>query len=47
MARTRFEGETPPEQVEVCPVTETQNIIAGKWKIKRTRKRPNGSQRSI
>lgn len=33
MARTRFEGETPPEQIEVCPVTATQNIIAGKWKI--------------
>lgn len=33
MARTRFEGETPPEQIEVCPVTETQNVIAGKWKI--------------
>lgn len=33
MARTLFEGEIPEEQVEVCPITETQNVIAGKWKI--------------
>lgn len=33
MARTLFEGEVPEEQVEVCPVTKTQNVIAGKWKI--------------
>lgn len=33
MARTSFTGEIPKEQVTVCPVTETQNIIAGKWKI--------------
>ena len=33
MARSSFEGEVPVEQVEVCPVTETQNVIAGKWKI--------------
>lgn len=33
MARTSFAGEIPKEQVTVCPVTETQNIIAGKWKI--------------
>lgn len=33
MARSSFEGEVPAEQVEVCPVTETQNVIAGKWKI--------------
>ncbi|OBZ16425.1 MULTISPECIES: helix-turn-helix domain-containing protein [Bacillales] len=33
MARTSFQGEIPVEQIEVCPVTETQNVIAGKWKI--------------
>ncbi|QHW32268.1 helix-turn-helix transcriptional regulator [Paenibacillus rhizovicinus] len=33
MARTSFEGEIPVEQIKVCPVTDTQNIIAGKWKI--------------
>ncbi|UVI27396.1 winged helix-turn-helix transcriptional regulator [Paenibacillus spongiae] len=33
MARTSFKGKTPEEQIEVCPVTETQNVIAGKWKI--------------
>ncbi|KGE20114.1 winged helix-turn-helix transcriptional regulator [Paenibacillus wynnii] len=33
MARTSFEGEIPVEQIEVCPVTDTQNVIAGKWKI--------------
>ncbi|QHT58585.1 helix-turn-helix transcriptional regulator [Paenibacillus lycopersici] len=33
MARTSFEGEIPEEQIKVCPVTDTQNIIAGKWKI--------------
>ncbi|GAA3412335.1 winged helix-turn-helix transcriptional regulator [Paenibacillus hodogayensis] len=33
MARTTFEGEVPEEQIDVCPVTETQNVIAGKWKI--------------
>jgi len=33
MARTSFEGKPPEEQIGVCPVTETQNIIAGKWKI--------------
>ena len=33
MARTTFAGKIPEEQVTVCPVTETQNIIAGKWKI--------------
>ncbi|MGE7762505.1 winged helix-turn-helix transcriptional regulator [Peribacillus sp. NPDC097895] len=33
MARTSFQGEIPKEQIEVCPVTETQNVIAGKWKI--------------
>lgn len=35
MARSRFR-EPPEEQIEVCqvsPVTQTQNIIAGKWKI--------------
>jgi DNA-binding HxlR family transcriptional regulator len=32
MARSRF-SEPPKEQIEVCPVTETQDIIAGKWKI--------------
>lgn len=33
MARTSFEGKIPVEQIEICPVTETQNVIAGKWKI--------------
>jgi DNA-binding HxlR family transcriptional regulator len=33
MARTSFVGEIPEEQIEICPVTETQNVIAGKWKI--------------
>ena len=33
MARSSFEGEIPEEQIEVCPVTDTQNVIAGKWKI--------------
>ena len=32
MARSRF-GEVVAEQIEVCPVTQTQDIIAGKWKI--------------
>lgn len=32
MARSYF-SEPPEEQKEVCPVTETQDIIAGKWKI--------------
>lgn len=32
MARSRF-SEPPEEQKEVCPVTQTQDIIAGKWKI--------------
>jgi len=32
MARSRF-GEAVGEQIEVCPVTQTQDIIAGKWKI--------------
>lgn len=33
MARTSFQGEIPNEQIEVCPVTHAQNVIAGKWKI--------------
>lgn len=33
MARSWFNGEPPEEQIEICPVTQTQNIIAGKWKI--------------
>ena len=32
MSRSRF-GEPVGEQIEVCPVTQTQDIIAGKWKI--------------
>lgn len=32
MARSRF-GEPAGDQIEVCPVTQTQDIIAGKWKI--------------
>jgi DNA-binding HxlR family transcriptional regulator len=26
-------GEPPEQHKEVCPVTQTQDIIAGKWKI--------------
>lgn len=34
MARSRFERESSSEHMRViCPVTETQNVIAGKWKI--------------
>ncbi|NQX63943.1 winged helix-turn-helix transcriptional regulator [Paenibacillus qinlingensis] len=33
MSRTTFQGEIPAEQIEVCPITDTQNVIAGKWKI--------------
>ncbi|WP_232697395.1 winged helix-turn-helix transcriptional regulator [Brevibacillus daliensis] len=34
MARFKFQGETPPENhEEVCPLTLTQNVIAGRWKI--------------
>ena len=32
MARSWF-TEPPEEHKEVCPVTQTQDIIAGKWKI--------------
>jgi DNA-binding HxlR family transcriptional regulator len=32
MARSWF-GEPPDEKIEVCPVTQAQDIIAGKWKI--------------
>ena len=32
MARFNFEGEPPSEQ-EVCHLTTTQNVIAGRWKI--------------
>lgn len=33
MARSWFVGEPPEEHIEVCPVTQAQDIIAGKWKI--------------
>ncbi|OXS72628.1 transcriptional regulator [Lysinibacillus sp. KCTC 33748] len=34
MARFNFEGEPPTEeQEEVCSLTLTQNVIAGRWKI--------------
>lgn len=34
MARSRFEKESATEHMQIiCPVTETQNVIAGKWKI--------------
>ncbi|WP_312754177.1 winged helix-turn-helix transcriptional regulator [Rummeliibacillus suwonensis] len=33
MARSRFIGDLPEEQIEVCPVTQAQDIIARKWKI--------------
>ena len=34
MARFNFQGEPPPEEQEVvCPLTLTQNVIAGRWKI--------------
>lgn len=32
MARSLF-TQPPEEHKEVCPVTKTQDIIAGKWKI--------------
>jgi DNA-binding HxlR family transcriptional regulator len=32
MARSWF-GDPPVEHIEVCPVTQAQDIIAGKWKI--------------
>ncbi|WP_428912201.1 winged helix-turn-helix transcriptional regulator [Niallia sp. Krafla_26] len=32
MARSWFD-EPPEEQKEVCPITLTQNIIAGRWKL--------------
>ena len=32
MAKSRF-GEPVGDQIEICPVTQTQDIIAGKWKI--------------
>ncbi|MFE5431236.1 winged helix-turn-helix transcriptional regulator [Peribacillus simplex] len=34
MARFNFQGEPPPEELEeVCSLTTTQNVIAGRWKI--------------
>lgn len=33
MGRSWFVGEPPEEQIEVCPVLQAQDIIAGKWKI--------------
>ncbi|MDM5221005.1 helix-turn-helix domain-containing protein [Peribacillus sp. NJ11] len=34
MARFNFQGEPPTEeQEEVCSLTLTQNVIAGRWKI--------------
>ncbi|MGE7094451.1 winged helix-turn-helix transcriptional regulator [Lysinibacillus sp. NPDC048646] len=34
MARFNFQGEPPAEeQEEVCSLTLTQNVIAGRWKI--------------
>ncbi|MFP7223897.1 winged helix-turn-helix transcriptional regulator [Priestia filamentosa] len=34
MARFNFQGEPPSEeQEEVCSLTLTQNVIAGRWKI--------------
>lgn len=33
IACSSFTGEIPAEQIKVCPVTDTQNVIAGKWKI--------------
>ncbi|PLR85308.1 winged helix-turn-helix transcriptional regulator [Bacillus sp. V33-4] len=33
MARIHFQGELPAGQEEICPVTHTQNLIAGRWKI--------------
>lgn len=34
MARFKFQGEPPSEeQEEVCSLTLTQNVIAGRWKI--------------
>lgn len=34
MARFKFEEEAVPEKQEVvCPLTLTQNVIAGRWKV--------------
>ncbi|WP_291579221.1 winged helix-turn-helix transcriptional regulator [Clostridium sp. UBA6640] len=34
MARFKFQVDTPPEEKEeICPLTITQNVIAGRWKI--------------
>ncbi|MBD1381959.1 winged helix-turn-helix transcriptional regulator [Metabacillus arenae] len=34
MARFNFEGKPPLEKQEViCPLTLTQNVIAGRWKV--------------
>lgn len=34
MARFNFQGEPPAEETEeICSLTVTQNIIAGRWKI--------------
>lgn len=34
MARFNFQGDHPPEEQDVvCPLTLTQNVIAGRWKI--------------
>lgn len=34
MARFPIQGENPPEKPEeICPVTYTQNLTAGRWKI--------------
>lgn len=33
MARSRFSVEPTAEAIEVCPVTQAQDIISGKWKI--------------
>lgn len=52
MARSRY-CEKPVEQIEVCPVMQVQDIIAGKWKISilwhlsRRTKRFNELQREL
>ncbi|PEJ57281.1 transcriptional regulator [Bacillus sp. AFS002410] len=33
MARFNFEGGPPQQQDVVCPLTLTQNVVAGRWKI--------------
>ncbi|WP_438347072.1 winged helix-turn-helix transcriptional regulator [Paenibacillus sp. FA6] len=33
MTQSKFQGESPIEKMKICPVTHTQLIISGKWKL--------------